>query len=80
LKYLHENGCPWNEKCCQNASMNGYLEVLIYLHENGCPWNKKCCEYASGLLHDGNLECLKYLHENGFPLKNVVKLHQGMDN
>jgi len=40
LKYLHENGCPWNEKCCSNASSNGHLECLKYLHENGCPWNK----------------------------------------
>jgi len=34
-----ENECPWNEKSCENASMNGYLECLKYLHENGCPWN-----------------------------------------
>jgi len=40
LKYLHENGCPWNEKCCEYASNNGHLEVLKYLHDNGCPWKE----------------------------------------
>jgi len=29
----HENGCPWNEKCCKFASREGHLEVLKYLHE-----------------------------------------------
>jgi len=30
LKYLHENGCPWNESSCQQASMYGKLRCLIY--------------------------------------------------
>jgi len=55
LKYLHEYGCPWNEKCCQYASFKGYLEVLNYLHENGCPWNENSCENAS---EKGHLEYL----------------------
>jgi len=30
LKYLHENGCPWNEKkkCCEKASQNGKLASI----------------------------------------------------
>jgi len=64
LDYFHEIGYPWNEVCCENASLNGQLECLKYLHEKGCPWNEKCCEKAS---EDGELECLKYLHENGCP-------------
>jgi len=39
LKYLHENGCPWDEEGCVYASRNGHIEVLKYLHENGCPWD-----------------------------------------
>jgi len=35
LKYLHENGCPWNEKSFELASLNGNLKCLQYLHENG---------------------------------------------
>ena len=37
LKYLHENGCPWDKWSCEFASKNGHLEILKYLHENGCP-------------------------------------------
>jgi len=33
LKYLHENGCPWDEHSCRTASMSGHLECLKYLHE-----------------------------------------------
>ena len=64
LKYLHENGCPWDEDSCYNASENGNLEVLKYLHENNCPWNSNSSAAAS---HNKQLECLKYLHENGCP-------------
>jgi len=38
-----------NEKCCENASLNGHLECLKYLHENGCPWNKESCEPLSNI-------------------------------
>ena len=64
LKFLHENGCPWDEYTCSEAALNGHLECLKYLHENGCPWNEKTCEYAAS---NGHLECLKYAHENGCP-------------
>jgi len=64
LKYLHENGCPWNEKCCENASENEHFECLIYLHENGCPWDEKCCEYAS---KNGAEDCMMYLFNNQCP-------------
>jgi len=37
LKYLHKNGCPWDEDACAYASKNGHLECLRHLHENECP-------------------------------------------
>jgi len=40
LKYLYENGCPWNKNSCERASFNGHIEVLKYLLEKGCPWDK----------------------------------------
>jgi|688.fasta_scaffold41578_2 hypothetical protein len=64
LKYLHENGCPWDENVCSNAAYNGHLECLKYLHENECPWDENICSNAA---YNGHLECLKYLHENGCP-------------
>jgi len=74
LKYLHENGCPWNENCSKYASKYGHLEVLKYLHENGCLWNEDCCEYASS---NGHLEVLKYLNDNGCP-RSVTCVHQNI--
>jgi hypothetical protein len=35
LKYLHENGCPWDERACAAAARCDRLECLKYLHENG---------------------------------------------
>ena len=64
VKYLHKNGCPWNEYSCTYASLYGYLEVLKYLHENGCLWDSRSCSAASD---SGHLDILKYLHENGCP-------------
>ena len=43
LKYLHENGCPWNEWTCHEAAREGHLDVLKYAHENGCPWEEETC-------------------------------------
>ena len=39
LKYLHENGCPWDEKTCEAAAVGGdyHLDVLEYARANGCP-------------------------------------------
>ena len=37
LKFLHENGCPWDIRTCSLAANYGHLECLKYAHENGCP-------------------------------------------
>jgi hypothetical protein len=64
LKWLRENGCPWNECACSYAAENGHLDMLKYLRSNGCPWNKWMCEYAA---RNGHLDVLKYLRENDCP-------------
>ena len=64
MKYLHENGCPWDELACEYAAGRGHLNCLKYLYENGCPWNSDACTDAA---FGGHLECLKYLHKNGCP-------------
>ena len=64
LKFLHENGCPWDEKTCSKAALNGHLECLKYARENRCDWDEMTCEAAA---ENGHLECLKYAHENGCP-------------
>jgi hypothetical protein len=62
LKYLHENGRPWDADTCECAAENGHIECLKYAHKNGCKWNANTCAYAA---ENGNLECLRYAHENG---------------
>ena len=37
LKYAHENGCPWDEDTCSEAT----FKCLKYAHENGCPGSSK---------------------------------------
>ena len=64
MKYLHKNGCLWNEDACKYAAKYSHLECLKYLHENDCPWNKYACEWAA---REGHLECLKYLLEHDCP-------------
>ena len=64
LKYLHENGRPWDEWTYSDAAYNSHLDCLKYAHENGCPWNITRCDNAA--VH-GHLEYLKYAHENGCP-------------
>ncbi len=39
LKYLHENGCPWDAwttECASIGKTRGHLECLEYARENGC--------------------------------------------
>jgi hypothetical protein len=67
LKYAHKNGCPWDEKTCDNSSQFGQLECLKYAHENDCPWTEQTCELAALAALGGHIECLKYAHENGCP-------------
>ena len=55
LKWLHANGCPWDEQTCTEAAGAGHLECLKWLHTNECPWNEETCAGAAF----GHLECLK---------------------
>ena len=40
LKYLHENGVPWDYKTCAFARENNHLECLLYALDNGCQNDK----------------------------------------
>ena len=78
LKFLHQNGCPWNKETCEYAAFELHLEVLKYAHTHGCPWDDETCEAAcSGGHLKGEqvaldrLEVLKYLRDNGLGKPNV---------
>ena len=45
LKYLHENGCPWDSVTCYFAAQRKHWDCLQYAVDNKCPeWE----EYAKG--------------------------------
>ncbi len=64
LKFMVENGCPFDKESCISASYNNNIDCLKYLHQNGCPWDKELCQYAAS---NNSFDCLKYLHQNGCP-------------
>jgi hypothetical protein len=74
LKFLVENGCPWNEWACYWAAYYNFLDCLKYLHESGCHWNEETCFTA---FDHNNKECLKYLIDNECPgfekYSNILK-------
>ena len=69
LKYLHEQGYPWNRLTCTVAAGYGHLNCLTYLHENNCPWDYRTCHWAA---LKGHLDCLIYAIENGCPFKRTI--------
>ena len=64
VKWLRENGAPWDERAITHASKNGHFEIIKWLRENGAPWNEGAITYAS---QNGHFEIVKWLRENGAP-------------
>ncbi|GFH46454.1 hypothetical protein CTEN210_02928 [Chaetoceros tenuissimus] len=64
LKWLRENGIPWNERTCELAAVNGNLEALKWAKSNGCPWNVQTLKDA---VIRGDLPLIEYCLENGCP-------------
>jgi len=62
VKWLHENGCPWNSYACNVAASINRLDILQYLHDNGCTWTVWTITCAA---EKGHLEVLRYLRQNG---------------
>ena len=50
LKYLHENGCPWNWYTCSSAAYKEHWDCLQYAVDNKCPeWEIYAKVYAEHL-------------------------------
>ena len=64
LRYLHEQGCPWDKYTCSEAARGGHLDCLKYAHEQGCPWDDGVIAGAASLQH---LDCLNYAMESRCP-------------
>ncbi len=64
LKWLRENGLPWDEWTCRMAAVSGNLEALMWAKSNGCPWN---IQTAKDAVIRGDLPLIEYCLENGCP-------------
>ena len=60
LKYLHENGCPFENSLWYCVTTRCNLDCFKYLYENGCHWRETM---IIPIVSGNHLDCLKYLHE-----------------
>tara|TARA_Y100000746_G_scaffold119062_1_gene101837 strand:- start:580 stop:756 length:177 start_codon:yes stop_codon:yes gene_type:complete len=50
LKYLHENGCPWDQGTCYYAAQRKHWDCLQYVVDNKFPgWEYYAEKYAEHL-------------------------------
>ncbi len=61
MKWLKENGCPWDTGTFTYATRNGNLENINWLKENGFSWNTQILANAA---LNGNQENMKWLMDN----------------
>ena len=64
MKWLHANGCPFDESACTEAAIEGHIDTLKWLHENGFPWNQDTFTSSAAF---GHFEILIWLHQQGCP-------------
>jgi hypothetical protein len=62
LRYLHEQGCPYNGVvACNAAARGGHIDTLRYMHERDWPWDAvTACEMAAV---SGSVDIIKYIVE-----------------
>jgi hypothetical protein len=39
--------CPWDERICRQAAINGNIKLLQWARKEGCPWDETTCEAAA---------------------------------
>jgi hypothetical protein len=50
LKYLHENGCPWDKWTCYCTALHKQWDCLQYAVDNKCPdWEYYAEKHAKHL-------------------------------
>jgi len=69
LAWAKANGCPWVERTCALAALDGHLEVLRWAREHGCPWDNRTCYAAAAC---GHLEVLRWARERGCPWHSLT--------
>lgn len=68
LRWLHEDGAPWDASTCAAATAKGYFLVLQYALRNGCPWDWRSVRNAADQVDNHSAfrgrECLIALRED----------------
>jgi hypothetical protein len=73
LRYLHENGCPWDAvDVCSAGAASGHLDIVRYMHEQGCTLDTTLSRAAA---RGGHLSIVRYLHEHGRAWDAAVSLY-----
>lgn len=75
IKWLHSNGCPWNEHVCAHLVKRKNMERLQWVRDNGCPWDFRTFHsaifktiYSSIPQRNPSLEIITYLVQNQCPI------------
>jgi hypothetical protein len=71
MKWLKENGFPWDESTFDYAAAFGNLDNMKWLKENRCPWNEWTFYFAAEF---GNLDNIKWLKENNYTVVTMYDL------
>jgi WD40 repeat protein len=81
VKYIHEQGGPWDDAAASYAASNGHLDIVKYIHEQNGPWNENASSYATS---NGHFDIVKYIHEQGGPMTDealqMLEQNGGVDD
>jgi hypothetical protein len=61
MKFLHTQGCPWDQDTCWHAAISGNLPTLKYAHQNHCPWDSTAWQTRHNHIR-------QYLHKHQCPM------------
>ena len=50
VKWLRNEGCPWDTIMCDYVVHHGHVKVLRWARENGAPWNAATRDRAAAEL------------------------------
>lgn len=75
LRWLRagDHPCPWASECCDQASINGNIEMMEYLRVEAnppCPWNVDHTVFFA--IESYNMDMLKWLCRQDQPLINLA--------
>ena len=64
MKWLKQEGCPWDADTFSGAIENGNLDNMKWLKQHGCSWNSYLFSSAA---YYGNLDTMKWLRKEQCP-------------